>query len=110
MRHQSADRIRNCQSFAAAAVANYSDQNSVPHDHQVRYVGLHCPPRGHFLSGERVERRLAAVLAADVAGYSRLMGRDEEGTLANLKSLRNTLVDPAIAAHRGRIVNTPGAR
>ncbi len=60
------------------------------------------------LKGERVERRLAAVLAADVAGYSRLMGRDEERTLANLKSFRKTLVDPAIAAHRGRIVKTTG--
>jgi TolB-like protein/class 3 adenylate cyclase len=60
------------------------------------------------LSGERVERRLAAVLAADVAGYSRLMGRDEEGTLATLKSFRKTLVDPKIAAHRGRIVKTTG--
>src|SRR6266704_3245330 len=56
----------------------------------------------------RVERRLAAVLAADVAGYSRLMGVDEERTLANLKSLRKTLVDPTIAQHRGRIVKTTG--
>ena len=63
---------------------------------------------GLFLAGEPVERRLAAVLAADVAGYSRLMGRDEERTLANLKSFRKTLVDPAIAAHRGRIVKTTG--
>src|SRR5260370_24234455 len=63
---------------------------------------------GLILSSERVERRLAAVLAADVAGYSRLMGRGEEGTLANLKSFRKTLVDPAIAAHRGRIVKTTG--
>jgi adenylate cyclase len=60
------------------------------------------------LASERVERRLAAVLAADVAGYSRLMGSDEESTLARLKSLRKTLVDPAIAAHRGRIVKTTG--
>ncbi len=60
------------------------------------------------MAGERVERRLAAVLAADVAGYSRLMGRDEERTHANLKSFRKTLVDPAIAAHRGRIVKTTG--
>jgi adenylate cyclase len=51
---------------------------------------------------------LAAVLAADVAGYSRLMGRDEERTLAQLKALRKTLVDPAIALHRGRIVKTTG--
>jgi adenylate cyclase len=51
---------------------------------------------------------LAAVLAADVAGYSRLMGLDEERTLAQLKALRRTLVDPAIAVHRGRIVKTSG--
>ena len=60
------------------------------------------------MTGERVERRLAAVLAADVAGYSRLMGRDEEGTLANLKLFRKPLVDPSIAAHRGRVVKTTG--
>src|SRR6202453_2024449 len=61
-----------------------------------------------LLPGERVERRLAAVLAADVAGYSRLMGRDEERTLSQLKTFRKTLVDPAIVAHRGRIVKTTG--
>lgn len=55
-----------------------------------------------------MERRLAAVLAADVAGYSRLMGADEEGTLRRLKSCRRSLIDPAIASHRGRIVNTTG--
>ena len=60
------------------------------------------------MTGERVERRLAAVLAADVAGYSRLMGADEEGTLARLKAIRRHLVDPAIASHRGRIVKTTG--
>jgi adenylate cyclase len=48
------------------------------------------------------------VLAADVAGYSRLMGRDEERTLAQLKAFRRTLVDPRIATHRGRIVKTTG--
>ena len=51
---------------------------------------------------------MAAVLAADVAGYSRLMGVDEEGTLARLKTVRMALVDPTIAAHRGRIVKTTG--
>jgi adenylate cyclase len=56
----------------------------------------------------RVERRLAAILAADVAGYSRLMGIDEEGTLAALKTLRRELIDPKIAEHRGRIVKTTG--
>ena len=55
-----------------------------------------------------VERRLAAILAADVAGYSRLMGVDEEGTLERLKALRYELVDPKIAEHRGRIVKTTG--
>jgi adenylate cyclase len=60
------------------------------------------------LTAERVERRLAAVLAADVAGYSRLMGIDEEGTLARLKAVRKALVDPTIAKHRGRIVKTTG--
>jgi adenylate cyclase len=66
------------------------------------------PILGAILIGERAERRLAAVLAADVAGYSRLMGADEEGTLARLKAARKTLVDPTIAAHRGRIVKTTG--
>src|SRR5665213_2821872 len=56
----------------------------------------------------RVERRLAAILAADVAGYSRLMGVDEEGTLAALKAHRRELIDPKIAEHRGRIVKTTG--
>jgi adenylate cyclase len=60
------------------------------------------------LPGERVERRLAAVMAGDVAGYSRLMGRDEEHTLAQLKAFRKTVVDPRIATHRGRIVKTTG--
>ena len=56
----------------------------------------------------RVDRRLAAILAADVAGYSRLMGADEEGTLAALKTLRHELTDPKIKVHRGRIVKTTG--
>jgi len=56
----------------------------------------------------RVERRLAAILAADVVGYSRLMGGDEEGTLGALKALRQSLLEPKIAEHRGRIVKTTG--
>jgi class 3 adenylate cyclase len=60
------------------------------------------------LSSEPVERRLTAILAADVAGYSRLIGADEEGTLAQLKAFRKTLLDPTIAKHRGRIVKTTG--
>ena len=57
---------------------------------------------------EAVERKLVAILAADVAGYSRLVGLDEEGTLARLKILRREVIDPEIASHRGRIVKTTG--
>jgi adenylate cyclase len=56
-----------------------------------------------------LSRRFAAILAANVAGYSRLMGAEEEGTLADLKSFKKTLVDPKIVEHRGRIVKTTGA-
>ena len=56
----------------------------------------------------RVERRLAAILAADVAGYSRLIEADEEGTLNRLKALRAKVIDPIIAYHHGRIVKTTG--
>ena len=56
----------------------------------------------------RAERRLAAILAADVVGYSRLIEADEEGTLNRLKALRAKVIDPRIAAHRGRIVKTTG--
>ena len=55
-----------------------------------------------------VERRLAAILAADVVAYSRLMGADEEGTLERLKGIRRQLIDPKIREHRGRIVKTTG--
>src|SRR5438270_6675046 len=55
-----------------------------------------------------VTRRLAAILAADAAGYSRLMGADEEGTLNRLKSIRAEVIDPKITEHRGRIVKTTG--
>jgi adenylate cyclase len=57
---------------------------------------------------ERVERKLAAILAADVAGYSRLIGIDEEGTLNRLRELRKRLIDPKIATHQGRIVKLMG--
>ena len=53
-------------------------------------------------------RRLAAILAADVAGYSRLIGADEGGTLQALKAIRAELIDPTIAAHNGRLVKTTG--
>ena len=60
------------------------------------------------MAEQRVERRLAAILASDVSGYSRLMGVDEEGTLAALKAHRKSGIDPKIAEHRGRIVKTTG--
>src|SRR5215510_1843883 len=60
------------------------------------------------MSEDRVDRRLAAIMAGDIAGYSRLMGADEEGTLRQLKGHRKELVDPKITEHRGRIVKTTG--
>ena len=60
------------------------------------------------MSEDRVDRRLAAILAGDIAAYSRLMSVDEEGTLRALKSHRKELIDPKIAEHRGRIVKTTG--
>ena len=56
----------------------------------------------------RQTRRLAAILAADVAGYSRLMGADEEGTHEQFKARRRELIDPKIASHRGRVVKNTG--
>jgi TolB-like protein len=62
----------------------------------------------HPLKRERAERRMTAILAADVVGYSRLIGSDDEGTLAQLKAHHNVLVRPAIKEHRGRVVRTTG--
>ena len=63
---------------------------------------------GEPVAEQHVQRRLAAILAADVAGYSRLMGADEEGTLRRLNAHRRQLLDPKISEHRGRIVKTTG--
>ena len=60
------------------------------------------------MAEERAQRRLAAILAADVVGYSRLIGTDEEGTLAALKALRRELIDLKVEQHHGRIVKTTG--
>ena len=60
------------------------------------------------MAKQKVDRRLAAILAADVVGYSRLVGADEEGTIARLKALREELIDPSVARHGGRIVKTTG--
>jgi class 3 adenylate cyclase len=73
-------------------------------------IGLRLCWLGAMKTGarNRAERRLAAILAADVAGYSRLVGADEEGTLDRLESIRGELIDPTITAHRGRLVKTTG--
>ena len=60
------------------------------------------------MAEERAQRRLAAILAADVVGYSRLMERDEAGTLAALKARRTDVLEPLVAKHRGRIVKLMG--
>src|SRR5271156_616495 len=63
---------------------------------------------GARMASEHGERKLAAILAADVVGFSRLTGADEERTLARLRALRSDLIDPTIAVHRGRIVKRTG--
>ncbi|WP_179214200.1 winged helix-turn-helix domain-containing protein, partial [Paraburkholderia caledonica] len=63
---------------------------------------------GTCMAWEHLERKLAAILAADIAGYSRLSGADEEGTMPRLSALRTELIDPAIQVNRGRIVKTTG--
>ena len=61
-----------------------------------------------LMAEDHVERRLAAILAADVVGYSRLMESDEAGTLARLKTLRLEVIDPAIIKCKGRVIKTTG--
>jgi hypothetical protein len=81
------------------------------HGRPVRALSLPAtikPGAELFMTEARINRRLAAVLAADVVGYSRLMGADEAGTLAALKRHREAIFDPAVAAHNGRIVKLIG--
>ena len=75
-----------------------------------RYYNLGTPVSETIapMAEERAQRRLAAILAADVVGYSRLMEADEAGTLAALKERRNTIFEPTIRSHRGRIVKVMG--
>src|SRR5260370_26084773 len=73
-----------------------------------RYPRLNQTRRDTMTDGKPVERRLAAILTADVVGYSRLMGIDEVGTLRQLTAHRRECIDPAIAAGRGRIVKATG--
>src|SRR5262245_58584980 len=62
----------------------------------------------HFMAEERTQRRLAAILAADVVGYSRLMEQDEARTLAAIRDLRREVIDPLLSEHHGRIVKLMG--
>ena len=62
----------------------------------------------HSVSESKTQRRLAAILAADVVGFSRLMGQDEAGTLAALRAIRLNVIDPKIAEHQGRLFKTTG--
>jgi hypothetical protein len=71
-------------------------------------LGANRDRLGDFMAEARAERRLAAIFAADVAGYSRLMGVDEEGTLSRFNSHRRELLEPKLAEHRGRIVKRTG--
>jgi adenylate cyclase len=64
--------------------------------------------RGAFLTDVRVERRLAAILAADVAGFSALMERDEEGTYSRIGNLRREVIEPHLSEHQGRLIKTTG--
>src|SRR5690242_5579312 len=66
------------------------------------------PKASDLMANERVQRRLAAVLAADVVGFSRLMHEDEAGTLAALKQRRKSVLEPLVAEHSGRIVKVMG--
>src|SRR5215472_15464212 len=116
-------RWRACRSSRASPVMGLSPargpdltRNSDPRRSAARVrlisiissaADLPVGPAGE-MSEARVERRLAAILAVDVAGYSRLMGADEEGTLPALRAVRRELADPKIAEHRGRIVKTTG--
>src|SRR6266567_4370104 len=84
----------------------FSSPRCLPAGRDKRKLGTPC--RRCVLAAKRVERRLAAILAADVAGYSRLTGLDEEGTHAQLQDHLRLLVDPKISEHRGRIVKNTG--
>src|SRR4051794_26350206 len=95
--------VRSKPSARALVDRNRRSRNSV-FRHTLMYSVSSGPWGQRAMNAERINRRLAAILAADVAGYSRLMGADEEGTLMRLKALRRELIDPGIAEHKGRIV------
>jgi adenylate cyclase len=105
-RRSETDRLRG---LAAAVVLSKlaGQQGAYLLLFDARNVICHRPARNP-MAEDRVARRLAAILAGDIAGYSRLMGADEEATLRQLKAHRKELVDPKITEHRGRIVKTTG--
>ena len=94
------------ETLSRSSVRMAADQHR-SHAPPVRRASIHAGGSAAGRAARMTEqRRLAAIVSADVAGYSRLMGRDESGTLAALKALRQEVVDPAIAMHGGRIVKT----
>ena len=85
------------------------DQSVEVAPHRRSMPSVICGPMGYcVLSEQRVQRRLTAILSADVVGYSRLMGKDEAGTLAALKGHREKVIDPIVAEHGGRVVKLMG--
>ena len=95
--------LREGFGFDSAEFASSID-NHVSLDNKIRFMH----PRMTEMAEQRTERRLAAILAGDVAGYSRLMGADEEDTLTRLNVHRREFLEPKIAEHRGRIVKRTG--
>jgi class 3 adenylate cyclase len=97
---------------AAAATAGQPPKSWIFGDSALlttlRYSAEAVGTRREFMAEERINRKLAAILAADVVGYSRLMVADEAGTLAALKRYRELVFDPTVAAHNGRIVKLIG--
>src|SRR5215203_1955216 len=90
-------------------MTRFGHEHSRTSTHNPAILPFYFPqPWGCVLSSDHVERRLVAILAADVAGSCRLIGIDEEGTLARLKALRRTLFDPKVAGYHGRIVKNTG--
>src|SRR6266545_4209669 len=85
-----------------------STEGRIPLPPGGQWARLPTPAWRYAMEDRKIERRLAAILAADIVGYGRLMGVDEVGTLRALKAHRKELVDPSLAAHRGRIVKTTG--
>ena len=103
----------NGRGESRVAETRRSQSRSSPSSGSERQSGLHFAPvrrpaQGGAAGGMSETRKIAAILVADVVGYSRLAGADEDRTLSRLRGLRSDLIDPAIAAHHGRVVKRTG--